>query len=252
MTALRVQHEGPVTRFTLTRPAAGNALDLPLALELETAVAQTIEKGTGVLLLDAEGPIFCGGGDVAAMSSAPDPSTYTSELAGALHRALLAIAEAPLTVVAAVQGAAAGAGLALVLNSDLVIASEEATFLAAYAPLGVTPDGGTTHLLPRVVGTRRAASITLGGKRLTAQEALEWGLVTAVAPASDVHETAVATARRLAATPVLALAETKRLLACSWLPGYREHLDQERESIARLIGSEDSRQRQSDFLARSR
>lgn len=252
MSGLKVSFEGPVARFTLARPDAGNALDLPLALELETAVSQAVEQEVGVVLLDAEGPLFCGGGDVAAMSSAPDPSAYTYQLAGALHRALLAIAEAPLTVVAAVQGPAAGAGLALVLNCDLVIASREATFLAAYAPLGVTPDGGTTHLLPRIVGIRRAASLAMGGHRLTAQEALEWGLVTSLASRDHVEETAMATARRVAETPPEALAETKRLLSRSWLPGYREHLDQERDSIARLIASKDSQERQAEFLSRRR
>ncbi|KDA06725.1 enoyl-CoA hydratase [Microbacterium sp. CH12i] len=252
MTGLIVSVEETITHIRLARPDDGNALDLELAAAFEDAVSTARSDGTSVITLTANGPLFCGGGDVAAMCGAPDPAAYTYELASSLHRALLALAESGVIVVAAVQGAAAGAGFGIVLNADYVVAAENATFLTAYSALGVSPDGGTTHLLPHVVGTRRAAALALAGRRLDARTALEWGVVNDVVAPDALTEAAASMARSIARTPAAALAATKRLLNAAWIQGYGEHLAQEAESIARLMATEESRALQHAFLARRR
>ncbi len=252
MTGLTVARESTITHLRLNRQVEGNALNLELARALEEAVSTARSDGTRVIVLASDGPVFCGGGDVAAMSTAPDPAAYTFELASSLHRALVALAESGLVLVAAVQGAAAGAGFGLVLNADYVIASEKAMFLTAYSALGVSPDGGTTHLLPRIVGHQRAAALTLAGRRLDADTARDWGIVNEVVAAEELGQAAASIAATIARTPAAALTATKHLLSAGWTSGYEEHLAQEAESIAQLMGSEESRALQSAFLSKRR
>jgi len=252
MTGLTVAREGTITHLRLNRPDEGNALDLELAGAFEEAVSTARSDGTRVIVLASDGPVFCGGGDVAAMSTAPDPAAYTFELASSLHRALVALAESGLILVVAVQGAAAGAGFGLVLNADYVVASEKATFLTAYSALGVSPDGGTTHLLPRIVGHQRAAELALAGRRLDAHTAREWGIVNDVVSPQELGQAAASIAASIARTPAAALTATKRLLATGWASGYEEHLAQEAESIARLMGTDESHALQSAFLTKRR
>lgn len=251
MTGLVVSRVSTVTQVRLARPDDGNALNIEIAAALEEAVSAARSDGTRVLTLSSEGPVFCGGGDVAAMSNAPDPAAYTYELASSLHRALLALAESEIVVVAAVQGAAAGAGFGLVLNADYVIAAEKAKFLTAYSALGVSPDGGTAHLLPHVVGRMRATELTIAGRRLDARTAQQWGIVNDVVAQDELTQATTAIAESIARTPAAALSATKRLLNAAWMPGYKDHLAQEAESITHLMATEESRELQRSFLARS-
>lgn len=240
--------EPGVARLTLARPTEGNTLNLDTAHALKSGVAKAVDSDARVLLLDATGKLFCGGGDVRAMSTADDPVAYTHELAMTLHEALLRIAESDLLFVCAVQGAAAGAGFSIVLNADYVIAGDRASFVTAYLSLGVTPDGGGSYLLPRVVGKLRASELLLGGRRLDAVAAKEWGVANEVAASDDLEGRSVEVARSFASLPAAAAARTKRLLGDGWIDGYREHLDREAASISELIGSSESRARQDQFL----
>lgn len=251
MSGVVVSREDTLTNIRLARPDEGNALDLRLTAALEEAISTARSDGTRVITLSSDGPVFCGGGDVTAMATAPDPAAYTHDLASSLHRALLALAESGIVVVAAVQGAAAGAGFGLVLNADYVIAAENAKFLTAYSALGVSPDGGTTRLLPHIVGRMRAAELAVAGRRLDARTAQEWGIVNDVVAAEDLAQATASIAQSIARTSGAALAATKRLLNTEWMQGYREHLAQEAESIARLMGTDESRALQRAFLARS-
>lgn len=240
--------DSSVTQIVLQRAADGNALNIALAQAFEGAVDEAIADGTRVLLVTAEGKLFCAGGDVRAMSTADAPGAYTHELASAMHRAMLRIAESDLLFVCGVQGAAAGAGFSMVLNADYVIASERASFMTAYLSLGVTPDLGASYLLPRVVGRIRASELALTARKLDAQTAMDWGVVNEVVAPAALEELAVERAATLAATPARGAAGTKRLLAENWLDGFRAHLDREAASIAELIESPESRERQARFL----
>lgn len=250
MTGIDVSREDTITYVRLARPESGNALDIELTTALEEAVVRAQSDGTRVVVLTGDGPVFCGGGDVAAMSTAPDPSAYTFALASSLHRTLLSLAQSGLILIAAVHGAAAGAGFGIVLNADYVIASDKAKFVTAYTGLGVSPDGGTTHLLPRIVGHQRAAELTFAGRRLDANTAREWGIVNEVVPTSELTRRVAAVASSIAQTPAEALRATKRLISTSWVAGYEEHLSREAASISQLIATDDSRSLQHAFLSR--
>jgi 2-(1,2-epoxy-1,2-dihydrophenyl)acetyl-CoA isomerase len=222
-----------VATIELNRPESSNALDLPMATALGNAIeAVSTDAGVRCVLLLGRGRNFCAGGDVAAMSGAANRRAYVVELARAAHRAVLALAGLEIPVVTGVQGAAAGAGLALTLVADIVLAGESATFLTAYTQAGLTPDCGTSWLLPQVVGLRRALALTLTDRRLSAGEAVDWGLITSACPDQDVTESARQLARQMASGPFPALGKTRRLLRDASTRTLAEQLDIEAVTIS--------------------
>lgn len=223
-----------VATIELNRPASSNALDMPLCEALLAAVTAVAEDtSVEVVLLLGRGKLFCGGGDVAAMAAAPDRAGFLQELADAAHVVVRALAGLEKPVVAGVQGAAAGAGLALTLAADLVVAGESAKFLAAYTAIGLTPDTGMSWLLPQTVGLKRALEMTLTNRRLTAAEAVEWGIATSTCPDDAVAATARALARQLADGPGFAFGQSRALLRSSSGRSLADHLDVEARTIAR-------------------
>jgi 2-(1,2-epoxy-1,2-dihydrophenyl)acetyl-CoA isomerase len=231
--AVAVLVEDGVATLTLDRPDEGNAIDPRLARELrDAALGLAGRADVRAVLLRAEGRMFCVGGDVGYFASQEDRGAALRALAGDLHdgqRALLAL-EVP--IVAAVQGAAAGAGMSLACAADVVVASEAASFTAAYTAIGLSPDGGQSWTLPRLVGARRAADLILRNRRVRADEALAIGLVTEVVPAAELEDRARAAAAELAAGATGALAAARRLLLDGATRSFDEHLDAERDAIA--------------------
>lgn len=125
-TAPLIDVVGDVATVRLSRPDAGNALDLATALDLRDGIRRLASERPRVVVVRAEGRMFCAGGDVRAMATAADRGSFVAELAGVLHEALVTLRELPAVVVAVVQGTAAGAGVGLVLAADIVLASERA------------------------------------------------------------------------------------------------------------------------------
>jgi 2-(1,2-epoxy-1,2-dihydrophenyl)acetyl-CoA isomerase len=253
--ALLTAKDGPVVTLTIDRPDAGNAINLELAAALRDAVNDAIaDSGCAALVIAASGRVFCAGGDLASIAGAADVRGHLRELALTLHEAMALLRESRLVVVAAVAGAAAGAGFALALNADLVVAGESARFLVAYSAVGLTPDTGLSYLLPRVVGAHRATELALLGRTLDAQTAREWGIVNEVVADSAVRERAVELARTVACGPLPAVAETKRLLR-EGVTGsgadFRGHLDEEARVIVETVTSDDARHRIQAFLGRA-
>lgn len=222
-----------VAGIELNRPEVSNALDLSMSTELLAALeAASLDDSVKVVLLLGRGRLFCGGGDVALMAAADDRREILFQLASEAHRVIRTLDRLEKPVVAGVQGAAAGAGLALTLLADLVIAGESAKFLTAYTAIGLTPDCGTSWLLPRVVGLKRALELTLTNRRLTATEAVEWGIVTSTCPDEDVATTAQALARQLATGPAGAYGLSRALLRSADLRPLDEHLELEARTIS--------------------
>ena len=241
-TLVRLAVDDGVARITLARPEAGNAIDPALCRGLRRAAeACAADPSVRAVLLAAEGRAFCVGGDLAAFEAAGAgrPQMLT-DLAHDLHAAEQALREADAPVVCAVQGAAAGAGFSLAIGADIVIAAENASFTLAYTAIGLSPDGGATYALPRLVGLRRAQELILTNRRLTAAEALDWGLVTMVVAEAELAGRAEALARRLAAGPTRAFGAAKRLLAETWGRDFRSQVEEEARRIAGLSGEADA------------
>lgn len=231
-------HALGVAHLELNRPEAFNAANLPLAEALESALlAAADDESVHVVLLSGRGKAFCAGGDVKAMAAAENTSEMVNRLAEASHRAVRAIAALEKPVVAAVHGSVAGAGLGYACAADLVLAGESTKFLSAFIGIGVSPDSGTSWYLPRIVGLRRALELQLLNRVLSAQEALDWGIVSAIHPDDEVHQAGLALAQRLAAGPAAALGRTRRLLHDSLDRTLGEHLDHESAGITHFVGT---------------
>lgn len=240
-----------VAHVHLNRPDASNALDPELASALEAAIESlAAEPNARVLVVSGGGKNFCAGGDVRRMAEAQDTPAFLADLAGSVHRALVRLDSLPVTVVAAVQGSAAGAGLGLVLASDFVVAAASSKFVAAYSAVGLSPDCGVSTLLPRVVGLRRATQMLSTARVVGAEEALEWGLITDLVDDDAVGTRVDELADLLARAPFPAVGQTRRLVRASFARTYAEHLDDEAATIAAVSSSADAVSRIGRFAAR--
>jgi 2-(1,2-epoxy-1,2-dihydrophenyl)acetyl-CoA isomerase len=209
-----------------------------------------VEPDVGAVLLVGEGPNFCTGGDVKAFATATDVRTTVRDLAGELHDLVRAFAEAPVPVVAAVHGWAAGAGMSLVLAADIAVAGTSTRLRPAYPAIGLTPDGGLTWTLPRAIGAIRARHILLTDRVLSADEALALGLVAAVVADDAVEAEARSLAEGLAEGPVGALGRMKRLLREGAVNDLDTQLDAEAAAIAESAAGDEGREGVAAFHAR--
>src|SRR5450432_1685946 len=230
---VRLDIRDHIAHLTLCRPEAANTMKLQFGREfLAAALAIEAAATVRVVMLTGQGRNFCFGGDLKGMvASGADIGAYLRELTTNLHAGIALLARLDAPVVAVVNGTAAGAGLGLVLASDLAIAARSAKFAPAYTGVGLTPDAGCTFLLPRAVGYKRAMELFLTNRVLDAQQALDWGLVNQLVDDEDLAEHAAALAARLAAGPVGAFGAVKRLLAEA-VPGFEAQLARESRSIS--------------------
>ncbi len=182
--------DGGIARLTLNRPDQANAIDAVMARELRDAATMLrFDPAVRVVLLDAIGKLFCGGGDLQAFRAAgTGAGALLAGVASDLHVALSTFAAMDAPVVAAVQGSAGGAGMSLVAGADIVVAGERAKFTMGYTAVALAPDGGSTFYLSRVVGLRRAMDLVLTNRTIDARTAEAWGLVTRVVPDEQVDE----------------------------------------------------------------
>lgn len=238
---LRLEREAALAQIVLARPEAGNAIDLDLARRLRDA-AQTCAADPSVraVLLRSEGRAFCVGGDLVEFEAAgEDRPAHLMQVAEAFHAAQAALLDMRAPVVVAVQGAAAGAGLGLAAMGDLVLAGRAASFTAAYTAIGLSADGGSTYILPRLVGLRRTQELLISNRRLSADEACAWGLVTSVLDDAQLAPEAERLARKLADGPTAAYGVIKRLLQDTWGRSFEAQTTVEGREISRLSGGAD-------------
>ena len=236
-----LERKGSLAVIRLNRPEARNALSPGMVSELGSAIESCRARDVRAVLLTGTNGAFCAGADVrefAAQLESGGPealSDHLRELADALHRdVVIAIRKLDKPVVAAVNGVAAGAGFSLALACDLRVASSDARFLLAYANIGCTADGGSTFMLPRIVGQGRAMDIYLARQPIGAEYALELGLVSQVFDASHFERHAMETADRLAQGPTQAYGRVKALFDGSWESDLATQLDAETDAIANI------------------
>lgn len=234
LSLVQLTTENGVSTILLARPDRGNALDLAMARALADAVEEVARTPScRALVLRGEGRHFCVGGDAVAMAAAPDPRGWVSEVVEEAHRAIRALDSLQVVVVAAVRGAAAGAGLGLALVADLVVCTETSRFVTAYSGIGLTPDAGVSWLLPRAVGRHRAMAMLVAGTVVDGPTAHEWGLAHEVVAEDLVDGRATDLAAGIAARAHVALGRTRRLVTLGWSHDLDTHLDQESAEIVR-------------------
>lgn len=240
-----------IARLTLNRPEQGNAIDFALAEALRDAAQDVAgDPAVRVVVLTGAGRMFCVGGDIGLMAAAGDAAgPVLHKLADTLHDAVLTLAEMGKPLVVLVNGPAAGAGLSLAALGDIVLAADNAHFTAAYTAIGLTPDGGMSWLLPRLVGLRVAQDMLLTNRRVKAEEALALGLISRTVAADALEAEGAALLATLAAAPTRALGKVRWLLAEAQNNGLAVHLNLEAQSIANAAQDE-GREGVSAFLAK--
>ena len=215
---------------------------------LEEAMRGT--RASRAVVLTGEGRAFCVGADLKWVSSQPDAAEAIAEQVHAHHLAMRAMLDVPVPIVAAVNGAAAGGGMSLALATDYRIASPNASFTAAYFKLGLTPDGGNSAFLARTIGQARAMELLLSNRRLAAEEALSWGLVSEIVPAEQLVERACEVALSFGEVPPETLLRTRELLdGGSWRP-LRQQLNAEEDAMCEAARREFFRDALQAFLNR--
>jgi len=251
---LTLESRTGVAWITLNRPKAGNALNIELAEALEAAARRCDEDASiRAVVLTGTGPMFCAGGDLRSFAAAgSDVGPLLKRLTDALHAAIARFARMQAPVIAAVNGAAAGAGMSLACATDLAIAAESARFTMAYTAAGLSPDGSSTYFLPRLIGVRRTKELMLTNRRLSADEAHAWGLVTQVVPDADLHDAAEKLASSLATGPTPAFGTVKRLLMSSPFQDLEPQLGAEAEGIIAMASTIDGQEGIAAFLEKRR
>lgn len=244
--------ENGIARITLNRPDAGNALDLAMARALvASSIRCETDPAIRCVVLTGAGRLFCAGGDIALFQSAGERvDALLSDLAGTLHMALARLARMGKPMLVLVNGPAAGAGLSLAISGDVVLCARSAHFTAAYGSLGLTPDGGMSWLLPRLVGLRKAQEIILVNRRIAAEEAEAIGMVTRLVDDEALAEEGRAVAQQLADSPVEAFGAARLLLQQSFQGSYESHLEQELRAIVRAGASSECSEGIAAYAAR--
>lgn len=239
-----------VAHLTLNRPDAANSINEEMGKDLMHAALRCDEDPEiRAVLISGAGKIFSGGGDLKAFSAKGDQLPYhIKEITTYLHAAMSRLTRMDAPVVAAVHGAVAGAGMSIAIACDIVIAAETTRFTVAYTRAGLVPDGSSTYFLPRIVGLKRALELTLTNRMFSAQEALQWGLVTRVVPDNELLGQARSVAVQLANGPTRAYGLSKRLLHSGWMETLETQMENESQAIANSARTQDALEGMTAFL----
>ena len=226
--------ENEIAYIELNRPKQYNSMNQTMADDLFKVSLECDDnpKIRSVLMTGSGEDAFCAGGDVNSFYKYGNKtSSHLKEVTTTLHGAISRLSRMNAPLIVAVNGVAAGAGFSFVGFADIAIASTNATFVSAYSKIGLTPDGSSTYFLPRIIGTRRYTELILTNRVLSANEALEWGLINKVVDFKDLMDEANNLAKKLASGPTLAFGKLKNLVNNSFL----DSLEGQMEYEARMI-----------------
>ena len=230
------ENSAGIARLTLNRPERLNSFNTEMHAEVRAALAEVRASEARVLVLTGAGRGFCAGQDLNDRAVAPGGEA--ADLGESIEKnykpLVLGLRSLPLPVIAAVNGVAAGAGANIALACDLVIAARSASFVQAFARLGLVPDSGGTWFLPRSVGTARALGLAVLGEKLPAEQAAAWGLIWRCVEDAELATVVDALAQGFASAPTRGLARTKQAIYESWGRTLDQQLDVERDYQAEL------------------
>jgi 2-(1,2-epoxy-1,2-dihydrophenyl)acetyl-CoA isomerase len=252
---VNVRIEGAAATIELNRPQTLNAWNKQLAQDLRSALAHAGEsEQVRAVCITGAGRAFSSGADLKDMGSedltpAGHPDVY-KVLTERYHPIMHAIREMPKPVVAAVNGGAIGIGCSLALCCDLILASESSYFLLAFVNIGLAPDGGSSLFVPIRTGMARASEMAMLGERVSAAQALQWGLINRVVADEDLRAQSAALTERLAAGPTRAYAACKQQLNSQLYAHMEEQLELEARLQQEMAGTDDLLEGVSAFLGK--
>lgn len=242
MTKILTEQKGFVTVIRMNLPERMNCLQKDLQNDLKDALRQF--KGNAesrVAILTGSGRAFCAGGDLEELGSALSAVEFY-QIMKASEEIIELITDTPKPVIAAVNGAAAGAGFSIALACDLIVASTNALFMQAFAKVGLIPDLGSFYFLPRVVGMHKAKELIWTARPVRAEEALQMGIINKLISPEKLEDEAMSLADKLAAGPPFAIGLAKTLLARSLTSNLRDMLQYEGMGQAICLSSDDNKE----------
>ena len=233
-----------IARITLNRPNKLNAFNTAMLGELRDALDRVRTGPARVLLLNGAGRCFCAGQDLDERDLAPGnpPPDLGMTLETLYHPLVLGLRALPMPVICAVSGVAAGAGASVALACDIVIAARSASFIQSFCKLGLIPDAGASHIVPRLIGTARAMGLAMLGDKLSAEQAEAWGLIWKCIADDQLMEEAERLALHFSTAPTKGLALAKQAIYASAKHTLEQQLDLERDSQREAGWSEDYRE----------
>jgi 2-(1,2-epoxy-1,2-dihydrophenyl)acetyl-CoA isomerase len=247
MAEVETSRDGAVLAITLNRPDVLNAFNRAMHEGLAAALKDAHDAEVRAVVVTGAGRAFCVGQDLTEFRDAAE-GDIAERLRAGYHPTIQAIRSLEKPVIAAVNGHAAGAGLSFAAACDLRIAAADALFIPAFINIGLIPDSGGTFFIARLLGASRAFEWMTSGRRLTATEAQEWGIVSEVVETERLSERAMELARELAAKPTRAIAMTKRLFDAASTNTLEEQLELEAQLQSAATKTEDFREGVSAFL----
>lgn len=241
---LTVEKNNGIAHLTLNRPDAANGINLTMAKELLTAAIDfDTDPNVRAVVITAKGKMFCAGGDLKSFASSKNNiSLLLKELITHLHAAITRLARMDAPVIMAINGTAAGAGFSLAVAGDIVLAAASAKFTMAYTAAGLSPDGSSSYFLPRLIGMRKTQELMLTNRLLSAEEALQWGVINQVIPDQQLDAEALKLATQLANGPTKAFGMVKKLLQSSFDNNLETQLDLEAQGIASMTELHDGKE----------
>ncbi len=247
---IQLDYQDRVAILRLNRPENANGLNGQMACELAHASRLLSQDSqVKVLMLTGNGNFFCAGGDIKAMSEfGEDVAMGLKGIADDLHQTISNLSRMAAPLIVAVNGTAAGAGMSLAAIGDLVLASETAKFTMAYSKIGLSPDGSSSYFLPRLIGLRKTQELMFTNRVLSAEEALDWGLINQVVAQDQLLNEANKLAQKLATGSLNSNAAIKALLVHSYSNQLEAQMELESRSIAACSAAADGVEGVSAFL----
>ena len=238
-----------VATIRFNRPDQGNSMNLAVMRDLmQASIVCDEDPAIRALIVTGSGRFFSAGGDLAGFGAAEKPASLIKEMTAYFHSAVSRFSRMNAPMIGAINGMAAGAGFSLAAACDISIAAESATFASQYTAASLSPDGSSTYFVPRLVGMRRAMELMVTNRRLTAVEALAWGLITEVVPDTELMIHVTERAAGLASGATLAYGAVKKLLHESFASTLETQMEMEARAIAALTHTRDGREGVAAFL----
>lgn len=231
---LRLDMDGSVAVITMDDPDSLNPVSVEMAMSMIKALDHCTDKKNGVrcVVLTGAGRGFCSGANLARFDAEDDESQGDrgETLEFHIHPILRRMRDLPVPLITAVNGPAAGVGMSFGIMGDMILAGKSAFFLQAFRRVGLVPDGSSTWLLPRMIGLARSRELSLLGEKLSAEKALEWGLINRVYEDDQLMDEAMKLAKELAAGPSVSLGLIRKLYVESFENDFETQIQLERKS----------------------
>ncbi|HQE79662.1 MAG TPA: enoyl-CoA hydratase-related protein [Syntrophorhabdaceae bacterium] len=223
-----------VFTITLNRPDRKNAMDTGLLVGLLKALESARDERAGIVVIRGSGKAFCAGGDLVEFRESSDPGARIDAMADTLHKSIKMIREIDAIVISVVEGVAVGAGIGLALACDITLATSDSIMNMGYRRIGLTPDGGGSIFLPRLIGAKRFNELYLLSRNMDMKEAKELGLVNLVCERGELEERLQSIIKELRALPMETIKRFKDLVNHSCFFGLDAHLDKEKQYVSEL------------------